>query len=43
MLGSQASVLASTLGFLSARDAISVSLSTASLNAAIKSCAFQAL
>ena len=43
MLGSQASVLAYTLSFLSARDAISVSLSTHSLNTAIKSPAFQAL
>ena len=43
MLGSQASVLVYTLNFLSARDATSVSLSTASLNTAIKSPAFQAL
>jgi len=43
MLGSQASVLADTLGFLSARDATSISLSTHSLNTAIKSPAFQVL
>jgi len=43
MLGGQAPVLADTLGFLSARDATSISLSTPSLNAAIKSPAFQAL
>jgi len=43
MLGSQASVLAQALGFLSARDVTSINLSTPSLNAAIKSPAFQAL
>jgi len=43
VLGSQASVLADTLGFLSARDATSISLSTHSLNTAIKSPAFQVL
>ena len=43
MLGDQAAVLAHTLDFLSAQDATAISLSSQSLNGAVKSTSFNAL